>query len=119
MKSAQKMALCLSLCIAALLTLSCSNAPAAKWQDGTYQGAAAGLHGDISLTVTVTKGKIAAITIDKQEETAGISDLAFTRIPADIVKKQSTSVDAVAGASISSKAIMAAVENALAPAVKQ
>lgn len=119
MKSARTIAFCLGVSCLALLALSCSNAPAAKWLDGSYQGVAPGMHGDIVLTVTVAKGKIAAITIDKQEETVGVADLALTRVPADIVKKQSASVDAVAGASVSSKAIMAAVENALTRAVKQ
>jgi len=119
MQVTRRIALCLGLCALAVLVVSCSNSPTSKWQDGSYQGTAAGLHGDISLTVTVTKGKIAAIAVDAQEETAGVSDLAFTRVPADIIKKQSTTVDAVAGASVSSKAIMAAVGNALAKAVKQ
>jgi uncharacterized protein with FMN-binding domain len=119
MKSAGRIACCVGLSCLALLALSCSNAPAAKWLDGAYQGTAPGMHGDIALTVTVAQGKLATVTIDKQEETVGVADLALTRVPADIVKKQSASVDAVAGASVSSKAIMAAVENALTKAVKQ
>jgi uncharacterized protein with FMN-binding domain len=111
-------ALCLTLCLTAALVLSCGPASWGNWKDGAYQGKAEGLNGDISLTVTIEKGRITKISIDQQGETAGVSDLAFARIPAEIVKSQSTKVDAVTGASVSSKAIMAAVENALTKAVK-
>ena len=77
------------------------------------------MHGEILLTVTVEKGRIAKIGIDKQEEAAGVTDLAFTRIPDSIIRTQSTKVDAVSGATGSSKAIIAAVEDALTPAVRQ
>jgi uncharacterized protein with FMN-binding domain len=117
MKSVTRLAVCLALCASFALVVSC--APAGKWQNGTWQGRAEGLHSDIAVTVTVEKGRIAGVKIDQQGETSGVADLAFTRIPEEIVKAQSTKVDAVAGASISSKAIMAAVEDALTKAVKQ
>lgn len=119
MKLRPTLALYIALCLTAALVLSCAPASGGKWKDGAYQGKAEGLHADISLTVTIEKGRIAKITIDQQGETAGVSDLAFTRVPAEIVKSQSTKVDAVSGASVSSKAIMAAVEDALTKAVKQ
>jgi uncharacterized protein with FMN-binding domain len=106
----------LAAILSASLLFSCS-APS-KWQDGAWQGKAEGVHGDVLLTVTVEKGRIARIVIDKEEEAAGVSDLAFTRIPEEIVKNQSSKVDAVSGATGSSKAIMAAVEDALTKALK-
>ena len=47
-------------------------------------------------------------------ETAGISDGAIEKIPAAIVEKQSTDVDTVSGATVTSKAIIEAVNAALA-----
>jgi uncharacterized protein with FMN-binding domain len=117
MRFSARLALCLAMCATVALMVSC--APAGKWLNGTYQGKAEGLHSDIAVTVTIEKGRIASVKIDQQGETAGVSDLAFTRIPGEIVKNQSAKVDAVAGASVSSKAIMAAVEDALTKAVKQ
>ncbi len=96
---------------------SCSPA-SSKWNDGAWQGAAEGVHGSVVLTVTVARGRITAVTVDQQQEAAGISDAAFARIPQEIIRKQSTQVDAVTGATLSSKAIMAAADNALAKAVK-
>jgi len=108
---------CLAALAAAVLVASCSEAPS-KWKDGAWQGKAEGAHGDVVLTVTVEKGKIKAITVDQQQEASGVSDAAFERVPREIIQKQSTNVDAVSGASLSSKAIMAAADDALAKATK-
>lgn len=88
----------------------------AKYTDGTYTGTAAGRNGDVVVSVTVNNGKIASVDIVQHEETAGLSDAAIAEIPAAIVKKNSTKVDAVSGATVTSKAIMAAVDAALANA---
>jgi uncharacterized protein with FMN-binding domain len=66
----------------------------------------------------VAGGKISAVEVISQAEAAGVADLAFERIPAAIVKQQTTEVEAVTGASTSSKAIMAAAEDALKNAHK-
>lgn len=88
----------------------------AKYNDGTYEGTAAGRNGDVVVSVTVSGGKIASVEVIQHEETAGLSDAAITEVPAAIVKKNSTKVDAVSGATVTSKAIMAATEAALANA---
>lgn len=88
---------------------SCSK----KYADGTYTGSAKGRNGDIAVSVTVSGSKIASVVVTKHEETPGISDAAITDIPAAIVKAQSTKVDAVSGATITSDAIKNAVDNAL------
>lgn len=113
----RRLSVCLAALAAAGLVASCA-AGASRWKDGAWQGRAEGAHGDVVLTVTVQKGKIAAITVDQQQEAAGVSDAAFTRVPQEIIQRQSTKVDVVSGASLSSKAIMAAAENALAKATK-
>ena len=58
--------------------------------------------------------KIAAIDIVQQQETAGVGSLALDALPARIIEAQSTEVDAVAGATVSSTALKDAVNNALA-----
>lgn len=89
-----------------------------KYVDGAYSGSAEGVHGQIAVKVTVKGGKICAVDVVSQEEAAGVADLAFQRIPAAIVKQQTTEVEAVTGASTSSKAIMAAAADALKGAVR-
>ena len=115
MRTTRKVSFIVAALLAAAALSSCS---ASKWQDGAWQGTAAGVHGDVTLTVTVEKGRISKITIDKQEEAAGVTDVAFTRIPEAIIRSQSAKVDAVSGATGSSKAIMAAVEDALTKAAR-
>ncbi len=116
MRTTRKVSLIAAAILAAVVLVSCSSP--SKWQDGAWQGSAPGVHGAVTLTVTVEKGRISKITIDKQEEAAGVTDVAFTRIPEAIIKSQSSKVDAVSGATGSSKAIMAAVEDALTKAAR-
>jgi len=101
-------------CVA--LALSCGGT--SKWKDGAFLGKAEGAHGDVDVQVTIGKGRIAKVEVLAQKEEAGVSDLAFQRIPAQIVTKQSTEVEAVSGASMTSKAIMAATQDALQKALK-
>ena len=58
--------------------------------------------------------KIAAIDVVQQQETAGVGSKALDALPAAIIEAQSTDVDVVAGATVSSNAIKDAVEQALA-----
>ena len=68
----------------------------------------------LGLVNNVTADKIAAIDIVQQQETAGVGSLALEALPARIIEAQSTEVDAVAGATVSSTALKDAVNNALA-----
>jgi len=108
--------------IIALLVLSslvgCSSTPS-KWNDGEFEGAAEGMHGDVTMKVVIKDGKITSIDVVSQSETEGISDLAFEKIPSSIIEKQGIEeVDTVAGATVSSNAIINAVDVALKKAVK-
>ena len=78
-----------------------------------YIGEADGFGGPVKVKVTMDGDKIAKIDVLSHGETAGVSDPAFETIPAAIIAANSTTVDVAAGATVSSKAIMAAVENAL------
>ena len=49
-------------------------------------------------------------------ETDGVSDVAIAEIPADIVANQSLAIDVITGATLSSKGLLMATENALASA---
>ena len=105
-----KKVLAMMLALAMLLTLTAAGAETA---DGQYTGKGAGLMGSIEVAVTVEGGKITAVEVLAHEETAGISDPAIEQIPQAIVEAQSAEVEAVAGATFTSKGIMEAVANAL------
>ena len=57
--------------------------------------------------------QIESVEIHSNHETVGVADRALTEIPQKIVETQSTEVDTVSGATITSNAIMNAVQNAL------
>ncbi len=82
-------------------------------QDGTYQGVAQGYGGPVTVEVEVVNGEIASVTPIDHGESAGISDPAFEQVPDAIVASNSTQVDVASGATLSSNAIMGAVNNAL------
>ena len=87
--------------------------PADELKENEYIGEADGFGGPVKVKVTMDGKKIAKIDVLSHGETAGVSDPAFKTIPDAIIAAQSTTIDAASGATISSKAIMAAVENAL------
>ena len=104
----------LSLMMALVMALSLSPmAMAESFADGTYTGSGKGMMGNIEVSVTVEGGKITAVEVTSQSETAGISDPALETIPQAIVDAQSWEVDAVAGATFTSNGIMEAVKNAI------
>ncbi|MEY8292400.1 FMN-binding protein [Carnobacteriaceae bacterium 52-44] len=84
-----------------------------EYTDGTYEGTADGHNDSLSVEVTVENGEISDIVITDHAETEGIADPAFEEVPAAIMESNSTDVDTVSGATVTSNAIMSAVENAL------
>lgn len=82
------------------------------YTDGTYTGEAEGM-APLSVSVTITDGKISEVEVTEQNETPGYSEDALAQIPDAIVDKNSTEVEAVSGATTTSNAIKEAVDNAL------
>lgn len=79
-----------------------------------YLGTANGIGGEVIVKVTMDSSNITAVEVVKHAETAGISDPAIERIPAAIVAANSAEgIDTVSGATITSKAIIAAVQDAM------
>ncbi len=80
---------------------------------GTYEGTAQGMMGNITVSVVVNENAIESVTVTAQNETPDIAGAALEQIPAAIVANQSLVVDTVAGATVTSNAIIAATEAAL------
>ncbi|ABJ58675.1 FMN-binding protein [Lactobacillus delbrueckii] len=82
-----------------------------SYQDGKYQTEAEGLHGPVKVATTITGGKISAVEVlvGAGEYQSKANDV----IASEIIAAQSTDVDAVSGATVSSNAIMTAVKKAL------
>lgn len=83
-----------------------------KYKDGTYEGEAEGMS-TVKVSVEVKDGKIADVQVVEHNESEGYSEPALEQIPGAIVEKNSTDVDAVSGATVTSNAIKDAVNNAL------
>ena len=77
-------------------------------------GTGKGIGGLLTVKVTMDGDKMVAIDIISHNETVGISDGAMQKIPQRILETQSTEVDIISGATITSNAIREAVEEALA-----
>ena len=92
------------------------NAAALELKDGTYQGTGRGMASDIVVDVVVAGGRIESVTVIAASDTPGIFEAAVEQMPARIVEAQSTHVDAVAGATMTSNGVIQAVEAALANA---
>ena len=79
----------------------------------TYTQTVPGHNGPMTVKVAIDSGKITAVEVVKHNETPGVGTKAIETLPAKIVKANSTKVDAVTGASVSSKGILMAVNQAL------
>jgi len=102
----------LVLCLCMLMSMAVLPAYAE-----TYTGSGKGMGANpVVLEVAIEDGAITAITVVSHEETPGLSDPAFENVPAAIIEKQSLAVDTVSGATLTSNAILAAVEEAAAQA---
>lgn len=80
---------------------------------GTYEGEGKGMNGQVKVEVTVTEDEITDIKVLSHNETPGVSDLAINNLPDEIIETQSLGVDTIAGATLSSNAILEAVADAL------
>ncbi len=94
-----------------------AEAPVAAPNDAvTVTGTAQGINGDVTVEVTLTKDTIYSVKVTEQQETEGIGDKAIAAVPDEIVAANSTQVDAVSGATVTSNAIIEAVKNAITAA---
>lgn len=85
-----------------------------SFKAGTFTGEAEGKEGTIKVEVTMDEpDKIKDIQIVSQSETGGLGDSALEKVKEQILEGQTLAVDAVSGASLSSEAMLAAVEAAV------
>ena len=88
------------------------------YKNGDYYGESEGYYSNIKVMVTISGGKIFEISIVEHNEPEILADIVFEKLPPIIIKKNSTDVDIISGASYTSKSLIEAVENALMEARK-
>ena len=83
---------------------------------GTYIGEAEGYHSIIQVEVVVDKKHIQSIKVLQHEEAPILSDVVIDEIPKKVIKKNSTEVDIISGATYTSETLLEAIDNALSEA---
>lgn len=86
---------------------------AVTFEAGEYEGTGAGRNGDIKVKVTLSDTGIENVEVVEHEETDGIGDLAFDGMIPKMIERQTVEVDAISGATLTSKGLKEAVTNAL------
>ncbi|MED9821228.1 MAG: FAD-dependent oxidoreductase [Christensenellales bacterium] len=86
--------------------------------DGEYTATVDGQEGPMTVKTTIEGGKIAKVEVTENHETQAIAGGALESIPAKIVETNNPTVDAVAGATLTSGRIMKAVAECLNAAAK-
>lgn len=84
-----------------------------KYKDGIYTAGRKGYGGNVIVTATIANDEILDIQIEGEEETKGVGSVAIERMPARLMEAQSPEVDGVSGATETSNAIKAALEDIL------
>lgn len=106
----------LVICLFAALLVGCSSG---KYKDGTYEGVGKGASSNIKVSVEVNKGKIKDIKLVEQKETKTLVEGVKDNMIPSIIKKQGTEgIEAISGATESSKGVLEAVNKALDQAKK-
>ncbi len=79
----------------------------------TLKGSAQGYGGEVTVTVMVNGDDIVSVEAMGEKETQGIGSNAIEQLPEKIAEADSTDVEAVSGATVTSNAIKEAVTKAL------
>jgi len=84
--------------------------------EGEYAGLGSGLGGDVVVVVKKSGETIDSIEVVEHRETEGVGSVACDFFPGMMVEAQSADIDAMAGATVTCRAIAAAVKDALSKA---
>ncbi|MDK9710410.1 FMN-binding protein [Acidaminobacter sp.] len=106
------------LIIAALLILGLSACKIQKeiYVPGSYEGVSEGYHGPIRVVVTTTAMDIESIVIIEEHEKqvlGEVVDIVYETIPERVRRNNSTEVDVVSGATMTSTALIKAIRDGL------
>ncbi|WP_367378259.1 FAD-dependent oxidoreductase [Enterococcus gilvus] len=83
------------------------------FKPGTYTVEAKGHNSDLAMNVTFSEERIEKIEADQSNESEGLSDQVFIRLPQQIIDGQTLNVDVISGASASSQGLIDGVAEAV------
>ena len=108
---------CVLLTLAMLLVSAAAFSEAqpepALFTPGSYTGEAQGIFVPVKVTVKVSESEIETVLIDATGETPELGGVAAEKMSMAIINAQTPNVDVVSGATVTSKAIIAAATSAL------
>ena len=111
-----KKLLCLFLALAMILASAAAFSeaqPETLFTPGTYSGEAQGIFVPVKVMVRVSENEIQTVLIDATGETPELGGIAAEKMAMAVIKAQTPNVDTVSGATVTSKAIIAAATEAL------
>ena len=105
----------LVLLLTVIVLISCASGGSSKQgsaKTGSASASVQGFGGQVSVTLTVQKGKITDVKVEAEGETPAIGGRAIDMAAASMVQKNTVEIDSVAGATISTKALIQAAKEA-------
>ena len=96
-----------------LVKKTAENDAGGNFQNGIYTGTGEGYRGKVTVTVKVADGKITEFILDDYADDKSYMERAENRIFQEMISRQNTDVDTVAGATYSSNGLIEAVNKAL------
>ena len=103
----------LALILSAMMLLSVSALGEAAAADGEYRVVGRGFYGDLDVTVTIAEGRIADISVTDCPETPELGGKAIEIMTAAMIENNTSGVDNVSGATVTSAYFRMAVNEAL------
>ena len=92
---------------------------AATYHDGSYTASANGCLSEVSVSVTITGGKVTNVAIDASGETPELGGKAAESLARSLTEAGSSAgVDAISGSTMTSDAVFTAMDDCLAQAAQ-
>lgn len=115
-----KRAIAITMSVSLLLTsVGCSSKTSASdalYTPGTYSASEKDFGGNVTVAITVDSSKITDVKVEGPNETANVGGAALSKLADGILKAQSSEIDTVSGATITSNAVVSAAASAIAQA---
>lgn len=94
---------------------ACSEKPSAEalYTAGTYEATEFGMNGDVHVVAEFSESEILNVNATGEKETKGLGDKALEELEITVIEKQSADVDVVAGATVSSTAMLKALQSCI------
>ena len=108
MKKIVSLILALALCV-----MSGMGVCESLYTPGAYEASVNGMGGPVEVTAEFSESAIVSVTAVGEKETKGLGDVALEKLIPAVMQAQSAEVDAVAGATITSNAMLQAVASCI------